>query len=382
MKKIILTLLSLIAIQVLTFGQQEVKGNDGKTVLLNEGGTWLYTDSMPLYGIKATSILKLELPKTNSKDKIITHTGYSLLYNETHEQANWVAYELTKKETIKLFGRTDKFISDPKIKTGSASDKDYEGSGYDRGHLAPAADMGWSYTTMAESFFYSNMSPQTPSFNRGIWKKLEELVRTWAIENNSVYVVTGPILTNGLLTIGPSKVSIPKYYYKVILDYSNPNIKGIGFILPNSGSKEQLQHYAVSIDSIETLTGIDFFPLLQDEQEDLIEKTLCIKCWSWQDIKTIGEKKENKTTQSVQCNGITKAGERCKNNTINLSGYCDHHAWQIKSDTSNIDTEEIKSHSHEPTKSNSNPTQCTGKTKAGIRCKRITTKPNGRCYQH
>ncbi|MBC7655437.1 MAG: DNA/RNA non-specific endonuclease, partial [Oligoflexus sp.] len=193
----------------MTFGQQEVKTNDGKTVLLYEDGTWLYADSIPLHNINGTNITKLELPKTNSKDKIITHTGYSLLYNETHEQANWIAYELTKAETNKLFKRTNKFIPDTKVKTGTASDKDYEGSGYDRGHLAPASDMGWSSIAMAESFYYSNMSPQTPSFNRGIWKNLEGLVRTWAVENNSIYIATGPVLTNELQTIGANKVSVP-----------------------------------------------------------------------------------------------------------------------------------------------------------------------------
>jgi len=382
MKNIILTLLTLFAIQTLTFGQQEAKTNDGKTVSLYEDGTWLYADSIPLYSIKATSITKLEIPQTNSKDKIITHTGYSLLYNETHEQANWIAYDLTAEETNKLFERTDNFISDPKVKTGTASDKDYEGSGYDRGHLAPASDMGWSSTAMAESFYYSNMSPQTPSFNRGIWKKLEELVRTWAVENNTVYVVTGPVLTNGLQTIGPNKISVPNYYYKVILDYSEPNIKGIGFILPNIGSKEQLQYYAVTIDSVEKLTGIHFFPLLPDDQEELIEKTLCIKCWSWKSAKKAREKNENKATESVQCNGITKAGERCKNKTLNLNGYCYHHEGQINSDTPKSNTNEIKTHSTEPIKSSSTLVQCSGTTKSGSRCKRMTTSSSGRCYQH
>ena len=382
MKNITLTLLTLFVIQATTFGQQEVKTNEGKTVLLYGDGTWFYADSIPLYNIKATSIPKLEIPKTNSKDKIISHTGYSLLYNETHEQANWVAYELTKEETNKIFERTDRFLSDPKVTTRTASNKDYEGSGYDRGHLAPASDMGWSSTAMAESFYYSNISPQTPSFNRGIWKNLEELVRNWAVENNSVYVVTGPVLTNRLQTIGPNKVSIPNYYYKVVLDYSEPNIKGIGFIIPNIGSKEQLQYYAVSIDTIEELTGIDFFPLLQDEQEELIEKTLCIKCWSWKNIKIANEKNENKASKSVQCNGITKAGQRCKNKTLNVSEYCYQHEGQIKSDTRNNKTEEIKSYLHKPTKISSSTVQCSGTTKSGSRCKRMTTSSSGRCYQH
>jgi endonuclease G len=325
MKKIILTLFALFAIQTLTFGQVEAKTNDGKNVLLYEDGTWSYADSIPSNNIKATSITKLELPKTNYKEEIITHTGYSLLYNETHEQANWVAYELTKEETNKLFKRTNKFISDSRVKTGTASNKDYEGSGYDRGHLAPASDMGWSSIAMADSFYYSNMSPQTPSFNRGIWKNLEELVRTWAVENNNIYITTGPVLTNELQTIGANKVSVPKYYYKVILDYSEPSIKGIGFILPNAGSKESLPYYAVSIDSVEKLTGIDFFPLLQDEQEDLIEKTLCIKCWSWNNINTTSKNNENKVTKSVQCSGTTKSGNRCKRMTTSSSGRCYQH---------------------------------------------------------
>jgi len=321
MNKIIVLLCALLTIQTSTFGQLKAKTNTGKNVLLYEDGTWLYAESISTN----KSLIKLELPQTNSKDKIITHTGYSFMYNELHEQANWIAYELTKEETNKLFNRTNKFLLDPKVETGTASYKDYEKSGYDRGHLAPASDMGWSSTAMAESFFYSNISPQNSSFNRGIWKKLEELVRTWAIENKSVYIATGPVLSNNLQAIGPNKVSVPKYYYKVILDYSKPSIKGIGFILPNSGSQEQLQSYAVSIDRVEQLTGINFFPLLPDNQEELIEKTLCIGCWSWKNIKTAKEKNENKTTESVQCSGTTKSGNRCKRMTRSSRGRCYQH---------------------------------------------------------
>ena len=344
MKKLILILLTLFAIQTLTFGQKEAKTTEGKTVLLYEDGSWLYADSVPLYNIKSTTISKLEIPKINPKDIVISHTGYSLLYNETHEQANWIAYDLTKEETNKLFDRTDKFIPDPKVKTGTANDKDYSGSGYDRGHLAPASDMGWSSTAMAESFYYSNMSPQTPSFNRGIWKRLEELVRTWAIENNTVYVVTGPVLTNALPTIGANKVSVPNYFYKVILDYSEPSIKGIGFIIPNTGSSEPLQHFAVSIDSVEKYTGIDFFPLLPDNQEELIEKTLCIQCWSWKNIKneTTTKDSEHKSSTSVQCNGKTKAGDQCKNKTLNESGFCYLHENQNSSNNNSTVTPEKK----------------------------------------
>ena len=119
------------------------------------------------------------------------------------------------------------------ISTGSASLPDYKGSGYDRGHLAPAGDMKWSTTAMSESFYMSNMSPQEPSFNRGIWNRLESQVRRWAIDNGSVYIATGGVLTDGLKTLGSNSVSVPQYYFKVILDYQEPDIKGIGFIIPN-----------------------------------------------------------------------------------------------------------------------------------------------------
>lgn len=375
MRKTALLILTVIVFHLLTFGQQEVTNANGQKIVLLEDGTWIYADSVPFYGIKAPPISKLEIPKTNSRDIIITHTGFTLLYNETHEQASWVAYELTKDETTKRYERTDKFIPDPKVKTGTATDKDYTGSGYDRGHLAPAADMGWSSTAMAESFYYSNMSPQTPSFNRGVWKRLEELVRTWAIENNSVYIVTGPVLTSNLTTIGPNKVSVPNYYYKVILDYTEPGIKGIGLIIPNTGSGALLQQFAVSIDSLEKFTGIDFFPLLPDEQEELIEKTLCIKCWSWENVKSTVKKEEKKTSTAVQCAGKTKAGDRCKNKTLNASGYCYLHETQQGNQN---DTEIQKP----KTQIRSSSVQCSATTKAGSRCKRMTYSPNGKCYQH
>jgi endonuclease G len=135
----------------------------------------------------------LHIPLHNKNDTIIHHTGYAFLYNEKHEQASWVAYELTQNETKNIYSRTNKFIPDPYVATKTANDYDYLGSGYDRGHLAPASDMGWSLTTMTESFYYSNMSPQLPSFNRGIWNNLEEQTRIWTEKYDSLYIIVGPI---------------------------------------------------------------------------------------------------------------------------------------------------------------------------------------------
>jgi endonuclease G len=237
-------------------------------------------DTLNENNIKPVAIRNLEFPFAADTYDIISHTGYSFQFSDKNKQSIWIAYHLTSKETEKIFEREDRFLPDKKVKNGTANDSDYKGSGYDRGHLAPAADMSWSEITMKESFFYSNMSPQKPSFNRGIWKKLEELVRSWAIQNEELYIVTGGVLNDSLPYIG-NKVSIPKYYYKVILDYKEPSVKGIGFIMPNEASKDSLHSFAVTIDSVERFTGINFFHKLPDNQESVIEQTISIKSWIW-----------------------------------------------------------------------------------------------------
>ena len=218
----------------------------------------------------------LALPYASNPDEIIHHTGYSLLYSEEHEQPYWVAYLLTAEEIAGDIDRTDNFRADSDIDTGSASLSDYRGSGYDRGHLAPAADMKWSLEAMKDSFYLSNMSPQAPGFNRGIWKQLEEWVRDQAGQCLELYVATGPVLTDGpYQTIGDNDVAVPKFYYKVLLDYTEPELKAIGFILPNQSSKQPLSVYAVSVDDVEAITGLDFFYLLDDAVEAQLEEANC-----------------------------------------------------------------------------------------------------------
>jgi len=270
---------------------------------------------------------ELELPLMKGNIPIIKHLGYAFQYSEKHEQAFWVGYELTKKETEKAFERTNEFIPDPSVSTGTATVGDYAKSGYDRGHLAPAADMGWSQQAMAESFYFSNMSPQVPGFNRGIWKNLEEQVRTWAKAYDSIYVVTGPVLKDGLVQLGPNGVSIPKYYYKVILDNTGDDAKAIGFLMPNEASKEPLEKFAVSVDQVEQETGIDFFNKLPDSRENAFEKEVCIPCWTWTIISSPAPQQTNPQPGAVQtqCNGITKAGARCKRMTGDADGYCYQH---------------------------------------------------------
>ncbi len=228
---------------------------------------------------------QVELPRVEEGEVVISHVGYTLSYNETHEQANWVAYELTAEEVAGEVKRKDAFRADPEVESGSAALADYSGSGYDRGHLAPAADMKWSAEAMSESFYMSNMSPQKPRFNRGIWKKLETKVREWATREGAILIVTAGVLEEGLPTIGANKVSVPRLFYKVILDNTEPERKGIGFILANKGSKKPLSDYAFTIDEAESVTGIDFFHSLFHslayEIEEEIESTLDLSKWDF-----------------------------------------------------------------------------------------------------
>jgi endonuclease G len=212
-----------------------------------------------------------------SEGEIIRHAYYTLAYSEENEQAAWVYYQLSSEINNGTQERTDDFRADPMVKTGSASLDDYKGSGFDRGHLCPAADMTQNKTSMSETFFLSNMSPQVAGFNRGIWSSVEDQVRKWSVEYKNIYVVTGPIFKDDLGTIGTEKVTVPGFYYKVIFDGHD---KMIGLILPNASSSNSMDQFVVPVDQIEKLTGIDFFPGLNDELENRLEANTNWADWS------------------------------------------------------------------------------------------------------
>ena len=212
---------------------------------------------------------------------IIKHDGYQLSYNEEHEQAEWVAYSLSKNDIVYNDFKRPYFINDPKVKTKSANWRSYKKSGYDKGHLCPAADKRYSKAAHDETFYTSNISPQKHDFNAGIWNRLEQKIRYWAKKNQHLYVVTGGILKPGLKTIGKNKVSVPTEFYKVLLDYSQPEIKAIAFLFPHEESKKPLYDFIVSIDALEEKTGIDFFPELPNAIETELEASSNYKNWSF-----------------------------------------------------------------------------------------------------
>lgn len=171
-----------------------------------------------------------------------------------------------------------KFTIDPVVETETADDKDYKHSGYDRGHLATASDMNFDSIAAIECYYYSNISPQEHSFNIGIWKKLENQVRRWAKEKDSIYIITGPILTYSDKTIGVNEVKVPNAFYKIIFQ-SGKKPKMIAFIIPNQKSDLPIQDFAVPVDLIEKNTGIDFFSSLPDDVENKLEAKVSCKGW-------------------------------------------------------------------------------------------------------
>ena len=213
--------------------------------------------------------------------QIVHHDGYSLSYSEAHEQAEWVAYELKKEHLSNTNFKRPYFEIDNAVKTKAAHWRNYKDSGYDRGHLCPAADRKYSKVAHDETFLTSNISPQKHNFNSGIWNTLEQKVRYWARKYDGVFVVTGGVLKNDLKTIGEENITVPNYFYKVLLDYNNGKPKMIGFLINHENSSSPLYEFVVSVDSIEVLTGIDFFPQLQDEIENRIEVSSSYKNWSF-----------------------------------------------------------------------------------------------------
>ncbi|WP_279120306.1 DNA/RNA non-specific endonuclease [Bacteroides acidifaciens] len=215
--------------------------------------------------------LAIPISITPQQEQIIRHTGYTVSYNKELKLPNWVSYELTREETKGKEKRNNRFIADPLVKGIIATNADYARSGYDKGHMAPAADMKWSPQAMKESFYFSNMCPQHPQLNRRGWKNLEEKIRDWAIADSAIIIICGPIITKQPKTIGKNKVAVPKQYFKVILSPFVRPMRAIGFLFNNRQALEPLSTYAVTVDSIERLTNMDFFASLPDEIENKIE---------------------------------------------------------------------------------------------------------------
>lgn len=223
----------------------------------------------------------LEYPVSYSSrpEQLIFHTGHTVSYNKDWKIPNWVSYELTIDETMGEEKRHDKFVPDPQVKEGMVTTADYRNSGYDRGHMVPAADMKWSNASMTESFYLSNICPQHPKLNQHRWKELEDKVRKWAIADSAIIVICGPIINDSPKCIGSNKVAVPDGFFKVVLSPYAKSPRAIGFIFDNEHCRNPLKSHAVSIDSVESITGLDFFAPLPDDIEEALEAYVDTLYW-------------------------------------------------------------------------------------------------------
>lgn len=214
-------------------------------------------------------------------DQVVHHAYYSLGYDEDWEQARWVAYRLTPKQLReRRVKRTDDFRRDPTVRTVSAEREDYRGSGYTRGHLVPAGDMGFSREAMSETFLLSNVSPQRREHNGAVWRELEETTREWILDKGPTYVVTGPVVGQRPERIGRNGVAVPDAFYKVLLTEAG---EGVAFVIPHELQTEPLGAFAVSIDEAERQTGLDFFPELTELATDEVEGRVNAEAWPHSD---------------------------------------------------------------------------------------------------
>ena len=225
----------------------------------------------------AQSSEALEIPVTLSRrdEQILKRTGYTVSYNAYYKTPNWVGWELTRKETKGKNVRINRFSPDPDLPEPRVEHADYTHSGYDRGHMAPAADMKWSQKAMAESFYMSNVCPQNQKLNRDDWNDLEETCRQWAKKFGAVYITCGPIYDSKRpKRIGKHQVAVPDRFFKVILINRQTNPVAMGFVFPNKAHHQKLERYMVNVDSVEKITGMDFFSKLPDKVEDKIESVI------------------------------------------------------------------------------------------------------------
>ena len=215
--------------------------------------------------------VELPAPLKSMKEQILRRKGYTVSYNKDLKIPNWVAWHLTAEHANGTVERFKSYLEDEDVPKPRATNDDYRGSGWSHGHMCPAGDNKWDEQAMRETFLLTNMCPQDRSLNSGLWNRIEMDCRKWAKKYSDVYIVCGPVLLNREHeTIGDNKVVVPEAFFKVILCLQGTP-KAIGFVIRNNEGKKKRDHYINTVDDVERITGIDFFPSLPDEIENKVE---------------------------------------------------------------------------------------------------------------
>jgi endonuclease G len=230
---------------------------------------------------KVVRLYEIPAPLKDRPEQILHRKGYTVSYNNATRNPNWVAWHLTKSHTYGSNQRSGEvFTEDVSVSRPRATDADYYNSRYDRGHMCPAGDNKWDKEAMAQSFLFTNVCPQNHGLNKYEWNDLEMLCRDWAREYGAIDVVCGPVYSSSgeQKTIGKNRVWVPDAFFKVVLCRQG-KAKAIGFLYRNEGKKQPMAEAVCTVDDVERLTGLDFFPELDDKIENRIEATATLTDW-------------------------------------------------------------------------------------------------------
>lgn len=234
----------------------------------------------PVVTATPTELMAVALP-LGTPEQIVEYTGFTVSFNAEAHQPNYAAWELNDVKLENNTSRRDvKFDVDRNV-VGTAELADYRRSGFDRGHMMPAADAKWSDRAMTESHLLTNICPQDHNMNGGAWATLEGNCRQWAARDSSIIIICGPVLADSMTrAIGEGgRIPVPERFFKVVLaPYDRPP-RGIGFLMNNGPVEGGVQAAAVSIDQVEEATGYDFFTALPDEIENAVEAQCAYHDW-------------------------------------------------------------------------------------------------------
>jgi endonuclease G len=223
--------------------------------------------------------IQVDFTYTEPYTNVLQRKSYITSYNPETKCPNWVAWHLTAARTDGEIARDKRFYEDLNVPAPRATNEDYRGSGWSRGHMCPAGDNKWDEKVMQESNLLTNICPQNQELNSGVWNVIERDCRKWAKKYGDVYIVCGPILLNkDHETIGLNKVVVPEAFFKVVLRM-NPKPAAIGFVIRNNEGKKKRDQFVNTVDDVERITGYDFFPALPDDIEDVVEATARIEDW-------------------------------------------------------------------------------------------------------
>lgn len=239
--------------------------------------------ALPLHASQSACKEFLEYGIPSQSEALLCRTGFALSHDSTTKSPRWVAQRMTPDRLTTVVPRSDRFVPDPDIPKGQRAElEDYRASGYDRGHMAPAADMRWSAQAMRESFYLSNMAPQIGAgLNRGLWSELESQIRQWVSRRGELFIFTGPVFETPLQKvprIGPNGVAVPTHFYKIVFD--PVRVETIAFVIPNASQQgRRLEEFITSVRDIEQRTGLDFLNRITPNVQALIEEAVAAGLW-------------------------------------------------------------------------------------------------------